>query len=49
MNVLNIVDSYGQDIQNQLFNQVPEPETIVLLLLGFGLVSIAGLRWKFRK
>jgi hypothetical protein len=40
--VLNIVDASGHGVQNQLYNQVPEPGT--MLLFGSGLLALAGFR-----
>lgn len=47
--LLDMVDKKEYGVQNQFPNQVPEPATLVLLLLGLGLVVIASLRWQFRK
>lgn len=44
--VINIVEN-GHDVQNQLYNQVPEPSA--LLLIGFGLVGVAMVRRKIKK
>jgi hypothetical protein len=38
--VLNIVDSNGNDIQNQLYH-VPEPATILLLGIAFGAIALS--------
>jgi hypothetical protein len=43
--VLNIVDSNGQDVQNQLYH-VPEPS--LLILLGIGISGFALLGWRFK-
>ena len=40
--VINIVDGNFYDIQNQLYNQVPEPSTVILM--GTGLACLVGLR-----
>ena len=40
--MLNVDKNEGKVVQNQLYHQVPEPAT--MMLLGFGLVVVAGLR-----
>jgi hypothetical protein len=44
--VLNLVDSNGYDVQNQLYNVsgVPEPTLILLLGIGLGSASLAAFR-----
>ena len=53
--VINIVSGKdsngytGPDIQNQLYNQVPEPSTIFLLGSGLIVLGLSGFRKKFKK
>jgi hypothetical protein len=45
--MLNIVDSNGHGVQNQLYNQVPESAS--MMRLGFGIAGMAGLRRIIKK
>ena len=54
--VINIASGYsptsgftGPDIQNQLYNADTVPEPVTILLLGLGLMGVAGVRRRLQK